>query len=645
MTSVTKLSVMLAKEYELGFTIKKDDSKFRQPPEGWWMSEKFDGYRALFRYEDDGSGPVGKFYSRAGKPFNAPSWFLQSMPPPNLLKDKILDGELWAGRENFQLMGVVRKKKPVPEEWLSIQYHVYDITNLEGTFTTRLKDLIRIVNFTSKAWHINLKNGELCLPTKSEIKPPLIFAKQLKITGEKMMKSFYEEIIQNGGEGIMMKHPLSNYENGRSNYMLKYKPAFDREAIIIDYKLGDPNSKYKGLLGSFICKPLINHDTYMSVDNDENHIFTLSGMDDKVRKSFKTSHPEGTIITFECSGFTDRGVPRFGRYQRIRDDVILKEHIDEPDSRVTLDKVISIMSNLEDHYKANYDSFRAKTYMTVNKSLKTLDTDKDLDPKNLKSVKGIGQGTIDRIKEIIDTGTLQEYEKVKDIVSPMKEFLKIHGVGKQHAKKLIASGFKTIDDLRSCDSIKDHLNDTQLKGLKYFDDVQKRIPYQEIQKHEIILKDLLKMIDPEAELTIAGSYRRKKPDSGDIDILLKASSKKVYDIFIDSLKKSDYLIEDLARGSKKYMGLGKSIYSSYLRRIDIMYTKPEEYPFAILYFTGSGDFNVRMREDALEKGYTMNEYSMKHTLTKEVVEKTFMTEREIFEFLGYDYLEPEDRIQ
>jgi DNA polymerase/3'-5' exonuclease PolX len=644
MTSVTKLSVMLAKEFEMGMTIKKDESKFNQPPEGWWASEKFDGYRALFRYEDDGSGPVGKFYSRAGKPFNAPEWFLRSMPPPNLLGNKILDGELWAGRENFQLMGVVRKKKPVPEEWLSIQYQVYDITNGEGNFTTRLKDLIKIVNFTGKAWQINLKNGEVCIPGDFYgIKPPLVFAKQLKINGKKMMKSFYDDIIENGGEGIMLKHPLSKYENGRSNYLLKYKPAFDREAIIIDYKLGE--GKYTGLLGSFICKPLINHDTYMSVDPDENHIFTLSGMDDKIRNSFKETHPEGTIITFECSGFTDKGVPRFGRYQRIRDDVILKDHIEDPNSRVSLDKVISIMKKLEEHYKANYDAFRAKTYMTVNKALKTLDTDTDLDPKNLKSVKGIGQGTIDRIKEIIDTGTLQEYEKVKDIVSPMKEFLKIHGVGKQHGKKLVAAGFKTIDDLRSCESIKDHLNDTQLKGLKYFDDIQQRIPYQEIQNHEAFLKDLLRMIDIDAELTIAGSYRRKSKDSGDIDLLLKASSKKTYDIFIDSLKKSSYLVEDLARGSKKYMGLGKGIDSPYLRRIDIMYTKPEEYPFAILYFTGSGDFNVRMREDALKQGYTMNEYSMKHTETKEVIEKTFKTEREIFDFLGWNYVEPEMRIQ
>ena len=73
-------------------------------------------------------------YLRNNKSFNAPDWFLDSMPPPDLLGDKILDGELWAGRDNFQLMGIVRKKIPIPEEWLSIQYQVYDITNLKIPF-------------------------------------------------------------------------------------------------------------------------------------------------------------------------------------------------------------------------------------------------------------------------------------------------------------------------------------------------------------------------------------------------------------------------------------------------------------------------------------------------------------------------------
>ena len=641
---MAKLSVMLAKEYELGYTIKKDDSKYKEPPKGWIMSEKFDGYRALFRYELINDKQVGVFYSRNGKRFNSPDWFLDSMPPPDLLGDLILDGELWAGRDNFQLMGIVRKKVPIPEEWLNIQYQVYDITNSEGGFVDRLKSLKRIVDFTSKSWSLRLKNEEFYIPDNSDIPPPLVFAKQEKITGEKMMTKIYQNIIDNGGEGIMIKHPLSLYENGRSNYMLKYKPAFDREAIIIDYKMGDPDSKYKGMLGSFICRPLINHDTYMSIDTDDNHIFTLSGMDDKIRKNYLRSHPINTIINFECSGFTDKGVPRFGRYVRIRDDVILKDHISVSD-REKLDKVLEIFTLLEKYYKSNYDTFRTKTYMSLNKILKTLTSDSELEPLNLKKIKGIGQGTIDRIKEIIDTGTLQEYEKLKDKKSPLEEFLKIHGVGKQHAKKLFGEGFKTVDDLRKCNNIKDYLNDTQLKGLHYYDDMQVRIPYEEIQKHEVYLKNILYKIDPKAELTIAGSYRRKNKDSGDIDLLLKASNKRIYDIFIDTLVKEDYLTCQLARGNKKYMGMGKINISPCHRRIDIMYTKPEEYPFAILYFTGSGDFNVRMREDALKRGYTMNEYSIKHTENKQKVDKVFLEEKEIFDFLGYEYLNPENRIQ
>ena len=639
-----KLSVMLAKEYELGFQIKKDTSKYSKPPKGWIMSEKFDGYRALFRYEEVDGVLVGKFYSRNNKSFNAPDWFLDTMPPPDLLGNKILDGELWAGRDNFQLMGIVRKKVPIPEEWLNIQYQVYDITNIEGGFVDRLKILKRIVEFTGKSWSLRLKNEEFYIPEGVEISPPLVFAIQKRITDESMMKSFYQNIIDNGGEGIMMKHPLSSYENGRSNYMLKYKPAFDREAVIIDYKMGDPDSKYKGMLGSFICRPLINHDTYMSIDEDDNHIFTLSGMDDNIRKNYLKSHPKGTIITYECSGFTDKGVPRFGRYLRIRDDVVLKSHT-STNNREKLDRVLEIFIYLEKYYKSNYDTFRAKTYMGLNKILKSLSSDSDLEPLNLKKIKGIGQGTIDRIKEIIDTGTLQEYEKIKDVKSPLEEFLKIHKVGPQCAKKLVSEGFKGVDDLRKCDNIKDYLNDTQIKGLQYYDDMQVRIPYSEIQKHEVYLKDVLYKIDPKAELTIAGSYRRKCKDSGDIDLLLKAMSKKTYDTFIDTLVQEGYLTCQLARGSKKYMGMGKIDISPCHRRIDIMYTKPEEYPFAILYFTGSGDFNVRMREDALKQGYSMNEYSIKHTDTGAKVDKLFLEEREIFDFLGYQYLNPEDRIQ
>lgn len=639
MKGVKKIPVMLAQEYRKGMSgNKKDTTDCKDPPLGWIASEKWDGYRALFMYDEDGRG---HFYSRAGKIFNAPEWMLAAMPPINILKNRILDGELWAGRENFQLMGTVRKKIPLDEEWMDITYQVYDvITFEEDRFIDRLKSLKKIVSFTDKRWKIITSDGTISYPMIN-LESPIKMTEQIEIKSQKILDEYYQKIIDGGGEGVMLKHPLKPYIDGRNSYLLKVKPCFDREAIISGYKSG--NGKYQGMLGGFICKPLVNHDTYMTLDEDEDHIFTLSGMDDMIRKNYKKTHPLGTIITYECSGFTDKGVPRFGRYLRKRDDVIIKDSIDT-DLSDELQKIISIFTALEKYYRENYDTFRVKSYTTCLKSLKTLENDSQINEKTFSTMKGIGKGFQEKIRQIMDTGTCEDYEKLKKsgMSSPKALFLKIHGVGPQCANKMVKGGLKTIEDVKKNQDI--YLNDVQKKGLRWFDDIQVRIPYNEIKEHEKYLKEVLKKIDTKAELTIAGSYRRKQKDSGDIDLLIKASSKNVYNEYIDLLIKENYLVEDLARGNKKYMGMGKGFNTKWCRRIDIMYTKPEEYPFAVLYFTGSGDFNQRMRNELVERGYTMNEYSVKYIGSKKPVEYNFSTEKDIFEYFGYDYIEPEKRI-
>ena len=437
----------------------------------------------------------------------------------------------------------------------------------------------------------------------------------------------------------MLKHPTEKYKNGRSSELLKYKPTFDREAVIIDYKMG--KGKYKNLLGSLICKPLINHDTYMTIDDDEDHIFTLSGMDDEIRKNYKQTHPIGTIITFEYSGLTDKGVPRFGRYVRKRTDVILKEN----SSDNKLKRIIEIFTKIQNHHRNNNDHFRAKSYSKALIGLNKLKSDNDLTEKNLSNIDGIGKGLKDKIRIIMDTNTCPDFEKIlsnKDKNKIIESFLNIHGVGPNAAQKLFNKGFKSINDLKKCENIKEYLNDVQLKGLKYYDEILKRIPYEEIQNHELYLKDILSKIDKNAELTIAGSYRRKNKDSGDIDILLKSKNKDVYQMFINYLIEDKYIVETLANGNKKFMGIS-TIDNKYFRRIDIMYTKPEEYPFAILYFTGSADFNVDMRNQLLEMGYTVNEYSVKHNDTKKKVSHKFLTEKDIFDYFEFEYIEPHNR--
>lgn len=634
------MSVMLAKEFHKGMSWSKKGEKKKEGQFylGWRMSEKFDGYRALFSYDSEGN-PT--FKSRTGKEFYAPEWFLEAMPHQKLLKNLIIDGELWAGRENFQMVGTVRKKVPVPEEWMDIQYVVYDITNMNKGFTERLEVLKKIVEVTKGRWKIARKEIEYPFRNVDE---PIYFTPQKKITSEKMMDDYYHKIINAGGEGIMIKRDDCLYEDGRSSDMLKYKPAFDREGIVIEHSPG--KGKYKGKLGGLVCRPLKNCDTHMKIDKDDNHIFTISGMDDSIRNNYKKTHPIGTIITYECSGFTDKGIPRFGRYVRKRNDVIIK---DEEDCGENIKKIIEIFTSLQKHYKNKGEVFRSKSYSKALTGLKKLIKDSDLTDEILSEIPGIGKGIRSKIRDIIDTGTCEEYKNIqkfsdKDQIKDI--FLKIHGVGPAAAQKLVDEGFKSIQDLRDCENLRDHLNDVQIKGLLYYESNIMRIPYEEIVLHEGYLKNILKEIDLSSELTIAGSYRRKKKDSGDIDILLKAKDSKTYESFIQKLIETGYIRETLAHGPKKFMGISNiniNEYSIKNRRIDIMYTSPSEYPFAVLYFTGSAEFNVKMRNELLEKGYTLNEHEVKYTDKKKKLKHKFITEKDIFDYFEYEYVEPWNR--
>jgi DNA ligase-1 len=603
---------------DLKFMLAKEFTKGKDNPKGWLISEKFDGYRACYDHSKK------QFFSRQNKPFNAPEWFIQAMPP------RLVDGELWIGRNMFQEMGTVRKKIPVDEEWFNITFQVYDMPDHPGTFQERLKELKRIVKLTKNRWNLRRKDYEYPF---NKLECPVVVAKQTVVKDEKHLDSVYKEILKQGGEGIMLKDPNSPYEGKRSKFLLKYKPSFDEEAIITGYKPGQ--GKYQGLLGGFMCKPLINHDTYMSIDEDTDHAFTISGMDDEIRETYLQTHPIGTIISYEHSGKTDKGKPRFGRYTRIRTDITIKEHIQE-DLDVLKKRVSDILKVLGTNEKNNGEGFKASAYFKASKNIWELDK---LTESSLKSVKGIGKSLTNVIMNIVNTGTCDVYEKIKDVKDAKSDFLEISGVGPKKAGELVKLGFTSINSIRKAPNLNELLNDKQLIGLKYYEDILERIPQAEIDIHNTYLQGILKKLDPKAEMTIAGSYRRRSKDSGDIDVLLKGTP-KLYKEFIKVLQNDGYLYETLALGTKKYNGMSKLPNHMTFRRIDIMVTKPEEYPFAILYFTGSKDFNTLMRQHALDRGLSMNEYSLKHVSDKSVVDHIFTSEKDIFEYLDYPYVEP-----
>ena len=621
-------SFMLAKEYTKDMKVPRKVNPGWKPPVGWLLSEKYDGYRARWIPERQ------VFLSRNQKVFNAPDWFKGAMPDINL------DGELFAGRENFQDMGVVRKKIPIDEEWINIKYVVYDLPEDNNVFEVRVKNLKNVVDETKKAWDTFQFSEDTHASPFNSIESPIVFTEQVKIKSLKHLDEIYKDVLSNGGEGVMIKDPKSYYEDKRSDYMLKYKPCFDAESIIVDYKVGQ--GKYEGLLGSFVCKPLINYGNYSVIDKNEGHEFTLSGMDDEIRSNYLETHPEGTIITYEYSGITDTGKPRFPRYLRVRSDITIKEINSSSDKK---ERIIEIFSAIANHERNNGQGFKASAYLKSINGIKKFSDDSEITVENLREIKGLGDKLIGKIQEIMEKNTCSAYEKIKDIKDPRTVFMGIHGVGPVKAKKLVQEGFKTIEDLRECGNLKEHFNDVQIKSLPYYEDLQMRIPRAEIQNHEKYLKQVIKIYDippGSIKFCITGSYRRGKVDSGDIDILFTCKDKTKFVKFVDALYESNYLVEELARGSTKYNGICK-YGNNPCRRIDIMYTKPEEYPFAVLYFTGSKEFNVKMRADLLEKGMTLNEHSLKNTDTKKPVNHKFITEEDIFEYIGMGYVHPCDR--
>lgn len=597
------------------------------PPLGWLWSEKFDGYRSRFMGES-----TSEFVSRANKVFTGvPEWFIMAMPP-----GINLDGELWVGRNNFESTGVVRKTtNKDPKEWIQVKYIVYDLPDEEGTFEQRINKLKKIVNNTRSRWNIIRKK----LPEPfCNVESPLIMAEQKIVVSEEQLDKDYQEIIKNGGEGIMIRHPNSLYKDGRSDHLLKIKPTFDEEAIIIGHTEG--KGKYKKMLGGFICEQLINMDTYHLRDQNENHNFTISGMDDEVRYNFEETHPIGTVINYEHSGKTKNGKPRFARYVRIREDVVIKDKIEEK-STSKRDNLIKILASIGNHQKANGENFKANAYFKVITGLKKIDDDSKLSENNIKEIKGVGESIYQKINTILKTGTCPQYESIQLNNDPKMIFMDIHGIGPVKAKELVDAGFTSIQQLREGDP---QLNDKQVIGLNHYEELIQKIPREEIIEHEKFLKSALKSIDKNAELTIAGSYRRRKEESGDIDVLIKSEKKDTYSKFIKKLNKLGYLIDELALGPKKYNGICRHRFSGIARRIDIMYTIPSEYPFAVFYFTGSGDFNKMVRKLVNDKGMTINEYSLRNLETDEIVDYDFKVEKDIFNFLNLGYVEPWQRL-
>ena len=298
-------------------------------------------------------------------------------------------------------------------------------------------------------------------------------------------------------------------------------------------------------------------------------------------------------------------------------------------AKVWNSEFVAAMDELETISKNRGEVFRARAYKTASDTLLGM-TEDIIDIKQVENKVGIGSTIYGKLKSLMETGKINAIEKERGNV--LHELAKIYGVGPKKAAEL-AQKVNSIDELKQDPSI---LNNVQKVGLKYFDEIQERIPRSEIDEYNILIQKYAKELNVTAE--IVGSYRRGASSSGDIDVILTSDDKADFKNFMDNLIRDKVIIEVLSRGKTKSLTIGK-LGTNTPRRIDFLYTSPGEYAFAVLYFTGSKAFNTVMRGHSLAKGHSLNEHGMQNAPK----DKEFRTEKDIFDFLNLEFKEPIDR--
>jgi len=218
-------------------------------------------------------------WSRAGNRIDAPDWFTHGWPT------QALDGELWGGRGSFEATsGTVRTHPADDAGWRRLHFMVFDLPGHPGTFEQRLQALRALFEHNSA--------------TSLQLIP------QQRIADNATLRRQLDSIVAAGGEGLMLHHRDNRYSASRSDGLLKLKPWDDAEARVVAHLPG--KGKYAGMLGALL------------VERDDGARFRLGGGFKDAERAMPPAI--GSLVTYRYNGFTAKGLPRFARFLRIRDE-------------------------------------------------------------------------------------------------------------------------------------------------------------------------------------------------------------------------------------------------------------------------------------------------------------------------------------
>ncbi|CAK9866813.1 unnamed protein product [Sphagnum jensenii] len=281
----------------------------------------------------------------------------------------------------------------------------------------------------------------------------------------------------------------------------------------------------------------------------------------------------------------------------------------------------------------------------------------------IKGLPTLGKSLLDTIQEILTTGKMSKLEHLKadKKVKVLSLFGAVWGIGPSTAQKLYDKGHRSLEDLKTDTS----LTPAQRVGLEFHEDIIKRIPRHEVKEMEAIVQKAAAELRPNISVVCGGSYRRGKATVGDLDIVITHpdghSHTGLMNELLAKLKNEGFLAEDLMHGHQHstegtdsgvdtYFGLCKYPGREQRHRIDFKIYPWEMYPFGLLAWTGNDVLNRRLRIVAEAKGYKLDDHGLYPVVrdehgnsVKSGASVPCKSEREIFDTLGFPWLEPHER--
>lgn len=309
-------------------------------------------------------------------------------------------------------------------------------------------------------------------------------------------------------------------------------------------------------------------------------------------------------------------------------------------------EIAEILEEMADLLDIKGDNpFRIRSYRNAARTVFGLpdSLDKMVDKHGkIQELPGIGKSIAQKIREIVETGELSQLKRLKnEIPESLLEIMKLEQMGPQRTKLLHEElGIVSIADLKKeaqegkIEKVKGFGKKTSEKILKEIEEYAKagRVERFRLGEADELTDALMDHLGKKLEdLTIAGSYRRRKETVGDIDILATSENpSEGMEHFVSFEETSDILSMGTTRSSVKLRsGL----------QVDLRIVKKQSYGAALLYFTGSKAHSIALRKLGQEKGFKVNEYGV-FMGRKRLASRT---ERSVYRELGLHYIQPEMR--